>query len=185
LTVNLLSGPTAPAYLSGTNWPWIFLGSNYAVAEYSVSPINPTATSTLTVHTSNLIPLGEWSFNATATIGGYRRIVSIPFTVVAAPTLTLNLSPTTVARGAKLTLSGQLSPSLGSAQTIYIYYRYPHKTGTWKLATTLSTNVAGVYSVTATVPVSLTAGQYDLAAFWVNTANGAYATSPIKLVTFT
>lgn len=185
LTVRRLSGPTAPAYLSGTHWPWIFLGTNYAIAEYNVSPINPTATSTLTVHTSNLMPVGDWSFNATATIGGYRRIVSIPFTVVAAPKLTLNLSPTVVARGAKLTLSGQLTPSLGSVQTIYIYYRYPHKTGTWKLATTISTNVAGGYGVMATVPFSLSPGQYDLVAFWVNTANGAYATSPIKLVTFT
>jgi hypothetical protein len=185
LTVNLLSGPTAPAYLSGTNWPWIILGTNYAVADYSVSPISPTVASTLTVHTSNLMPVGGWNFDATATIGGYRRIVSIPFTVVAAPTLTLNLSPTTVARGAKLTLSGQLTPSLGSVQTIYIYYRYPHQTGTWKLATTLSTNAAGAYSVTATVPLSLTPGLYDLVAYWVNTANGAYATSPIKVVRFT
>jgi hypothetical protein len=131
------------------------------------------------------MPVGGWSFDATATIGGYRRIVTIPFTVVAAPTLTLNLSPTTVARGARLTLSGQLTPSLGSVQTIYIYYRYPHQTGTWKLATTLSTHAAGAYSVTATVPLNLTPGLYDLVAFWVNTANGAYATSPIKVVRFT
>jgi hypothetical protein len=183
VTVNLLSGPTAPAYLSGTHWPWIILGTNYAIASYSASPINPTATSTLTVITSNLIPVGTWQFNATATIGGYRRIVSIPFTVVATPSLTLNLNPTTVARGSVLTLSGQLTP--GKASPIYIYYRYPHATGSWALATTLNSNAAGTYSAAATVPTGMTPGAYDLVAVWFNPTNGEYAASPIKLLTIT
>jgi hypothetical protein len=90
-TVNLLSGPTAPAYLSGTHWPWIILGTNFALAEYTASPINPTSTCTLAVTTSNLMPAGNYYFNATATIGGYRRIVAVPFTVI--------MPPTTVVRG--------------------------------------------------------------------------------------
>jgi hypothetical protein len=89
LTVNLLSGSTAPAYLSGTNWPWIILGSNYALGEYSASPINPTATCTLAVTASNLMPAGNYQFNATATVGGYRRIIAIPFTVINPPTLVI------------------------------------------------------------------------------------------------
>jgi hypothetical protein len=185
LTVNLLSGSSAPASLSGTNWPWIILGSNYAYASYSASPISPTATSILTVTTSNLMPAGNWQFNATATIGGYRRIVSIPFTVVAAPTLTLNLNPSTVPRGASFTISGQLTAGTTTPQTIYLYYRNPHQTGTWKLGTTMSTNAAGAYSKVAGVPASAAPGMYDLVTVWFNPANGAYTTSPIRVLTIT
>jgi hypothetical protein len=185
VTVNLLGGPTAPAYMSGNTWPWIIPGSNFAFGEYSDSPISPTAVSVLRVTTSNLMPAGDYQFNITATVGGYRRIASIPFTVVAPPTLSLILNPNTVARGKPLTLSGQLTPAPGAPATIYIYYRYPHQTGTWKLATTLQTNAAGAYSATATVPMSLPIGQYDLVAFWVNTQNGEYAVAPMKLLTIT
>jgi len=185
VTVNLLSGITAPAYLSGTNWPWIIPGTHWAKAEYSVSPITPTATSVLTVTTSNLMPPGNYQFNATATIGGYRRIVSIPFTVTAPPTITLDISPTTVARGSQVTFSGQLSPAPGAAATIYLYYRYPHETGAWKLAMTIKTDAAGAYSKTVTVPTTAPLGILDFVAFWVNTANGSYATSPIKVLTIT
>jgi hypothetical protein len=183
ITVNRLSGSSAPAYLSGTHWPWIILGTNYAIASYSASPISPTATSILTVTTSNLMPAGTWQFNATVTIGGYRRIVSIPFTVVAAPTLTLNLNPSTVPRGSSFTISGQLTP--GMTTTIYLYYRNPHQTGTWKLATTMKTNSAGAYSRVAAVPTSAGPGLYDLVAVWFNSANGAYTTSPIRVLTIT
>jgi len=186
VTVNLLAGTTAPTYMSQANW---IIGSSWIgvwwTASYSLSPINPTATTTLTITTTNLHPVGDFSLNITATIGGYRRIVAVPFRVTAPPTLTLDISPTTVARGSKVTISGQLSPSLGSAQTIYLYYRFPHQTGTWKTATTMKTTSAGAYSVTATVPTSLTPGAYDLVAFWVNTADGSYATSPIKVLTIT
>ncbi|MFB3888432.1 MAG: sialidase family protein [Candidatus Bathyarchaeia archaeon] len=185
ITVSLLAGPTAPASMSGNTWPWIIPGSNYALGEYSVSPINPTAVSVLRVTTSNLMPPGNYQFNATATIGGYRRVIPIYFTVVAQPTLTLLLNPTTVARGQPLTLSGQLTPSLGVPTTIYIYYRYPHQTDTWALATTLQTNAAGTYGAVASVPMSLPTGQYDLVAFWVNMQNGEYAVAPMKLLTIT
>ena len=186
VTVKLLAGPTAPAHLGGTPHYPIYM-SGLVTMSYDVSPITPTATSTLTVSISNhfttFFAPGTYQLTASATIGGYRRWVLIPYTVTAPPTLTLNLSPTTVARGAKLNINGQLTP--GIATTIYLYYRFPHLTGPWKLATTLPTNAAGVYNVTATVPTSLKAGQYDIVAFWVNTATGSYATSPIKVVTFT
>lgn len=39
--------------------------------------------------------------------------------------------------------------------------------------------------VTMTIPMWLPPGDYDLVAFWVNTNDGSYATSPIKLLTIT
>jgi len=186
VTVNLLAGTTAPAYMGVANWiagaSWV---GAWWTASYSTSPITPTATTTLTITTSNLHPLGSFSLNATATIGGYRRIFAVPYTVTAPPTLTLDLSPTTVARGALLTISGDLNPDPGAPTTIYLFYRSPHEIGSWRLATTLITNPAGTFSVTVTVPWSAPVGQVDLVAFWVNLANGAYATSPIKLLTIT
>ena len=184
ITVNLLGGTTATAYMGGSqHWPSYM--SIYVTMAYNVATVTPTGMATLTLTTSNLLPAGNYQLTATATIGGYRRMIQIPYVVVAPPSLTLNVSPTTVARGQPVTLSGQLSPALGTPQTIYIYYRYPHQVGTWKLATTLSTNAAGAYTVTAAVPNSLPAGAYDLVAFWVNTATGSYATSPIVFWTVT
>jgi len=186
VTVNLLAGTTSPAQMAVSNW---IAGSSWAgswwTASYSVNPITPTATTTLTINTSNLHAVGTFSLNITATIGGYRRIVAIPFTVTAPPTLTLDINPTTVARGQKVTFSGQLSPSLGTTTTIYLYYRVPHQTGSWKLATTIKTNTAGAYSLTITIPNTAAPGTYDFVTFWVNTANGSYATSPIKVLTIT
>jgi len=183
VTVNRLSGPTnATAYLGVTTlWPyWAPFNGVY----FSVTQLTPTGTSKLTLTTWNLHPTGTYNFTVTATIGGYRRMVYLPYTVIAPPTLTLNLSPTTVARGQPLTISGQLTAGTTTPQTIYIVYRYPHQTGTWKLATTLTTNAAGAFSVSATVP-NMPTGMYDLVAFWVNTSTGSYATSPITVFTVT
>jgi hypothetical protein len=96
----------------------------------------------------------------------------------------LNLSPTTVARGQKLTMNGQLTAGTTTPQTIYIVYRYPHQTGTWKLATTLTTNNGGSFNVAATVP-NMPTGMYDLVAVWVNPSTDAYTTSPITVFTVT
>jgi hypothetical protein len=182
VTVNRLSGPAAPAYLSGSvHYPQY--QSAYAKMSYNVSPITPPFTSILTLQTSNLMPPGNKQLTAAATIGGYRRWVHIPYTVTAPPTLTLNLEPMVVARGNPLIIYGLLSPAPGSSQTIHLFYRYPHKTGSWALATTLATNAAGAYGATATVPMSLTPGDYDLVAFWVNLNDGSYATSPIQFLT--
>lgn len=97
-------------------------------------------------------------------------------------TLTLNINPQTVARGATLTISGQLTP--GKATTIELYYRYPQTTGSWKVATTMPTNSLGAYSKTVTVP-NLPTGVYDLVAAWFDPAKGAYVVSSIKLLTIT
>lgn len=184
VTVNLISGPTnATAYLNvQTLYPSYVYQSS---ATYDNYLLTPTGTAKLTLTTSNLLAPGTYQFTATATVGGYRRMVYIPYTVVSAPTLTLNLSPTTVARGSTLTLSGKLTAGTTTPQTIYLYYRTPHQTGTWKLATTLTTNAAGAFSIGAPVPMSLPTGMYDLAAFWVNTSNGEYAVSPITVFTVT
>jgi hypothetical protein len=184
VTVTLNSGATAPATLDITGAITYHTGSAHIWGHtFSPPTLTPTATSLLTFNTANYIGPGSYSFNVSAVIGGYRRFATITFTVVAAPTLTLNLSPSTVARGQKLTISGQLTP--GMATSINIYYRFPHATGSWALATALPTNAAGAYSVSATVPMSLTPGVYDLIAVWFNSANGKYAASPIRVATFT
>ena len=97
------------------------------------------------------------------------------------PSLTLNLSPTPIARGSVLTISGQLIP--GSATTVTLYYR---TTGvTWAVATYLPTNAAGAYNVGATVPFSLPTGTYDLVAVWWDATTNRYAVSGIKQLIIT
>jgi len=183
ITVTLNSGTTATATLDITG-PLTYHAASAHVWGHTFSPptLTPTATSLLTFNTANYIGAGTYYLNASAVIGGYRRYATVTFTVVAAPTLTLNINPSTVARGQKLTISGQLTP--GMTTTIYIYYRYPHATGSWALATTLPTLASGAYSVTATVP-NLPTGIYDLIAVWFNPANGYYAASPIRVLTIT
>lgn len=97
------------------------------------------------------------------------------------PKLTLSLTPSTVPRGQKLIISGQLTPGLKTA--IKLYYR-KHSTGTWGLATTISTDSNGIYNVTATVPTGMTSGSYDLVAVWFNEPLG-YAASSIIVLTIT
>lgn len=185
VTVNLISGATATATLTltGRHVSW----SSRYIWKYTYSPstLTPTDTSLLTMYTENSVPAGTYFVNASAVIGGYRRLAEIPFTVTAPPTLTLNINPSTVAKGAPLTISGQLSPALGSPQTIYLYYRFPHQTGSWTLGTTMTTNAAGAYSITPTIPGSAPVGAVDLATFWVNLGDGSYATSPIRVLTIT
>lgn len=107
-----------------------------------------------------------------------------PLTLTVTPLkLTLNLNPQTVARGSSLTILGQLTPGL--ATSIRLYYRFPYATGTWAIATTMSTYSAGLYTVTVTVPTSVTPGNYDLVAVWFNEPTGAYTASPIQLLTIT
>ena len=184
VTVNLLSGATATATLDITG-PHTYHMSSANVWGHTFSPptVTPTGTSLLTFNTANYLSPGIYNIAVSAVIGGYRRMATLSFTVTAAPILTLNVNPSTVARGSPITLSGQLTP--GIATTINIYYRFPHSTGSWALATTLPTNALGIYSVTATVPMGLTPGTYDLIAVWFNPTNGKYAASPIRVVTFT
>lgn len=119
---------------------------------------------------------------ATSTSGVIKQF-QLELNIYSSPTLTLNLSPQPVARGSPITISGQLTP--GQAATIQLHYKYPHVSGTWKLATTLTTNNAGAYSAVATVPTSLPPGTYDLMASWYNGVTGAYASSPVTLFTVT
>jgi len=184
VTVNLLSGATATATLDITG-PHTYHMSSANVWGHTFNPptVTPTGTSLLTFNTANYLGAGNYKINASAVIGGYRRMATISFTVTAAPTLTPNVNPSTVARGSPITINGQLTP--GMATTVNIYYRFPHSTGSWALATTLPTNALGVYSVVAVVPMSLTPGTYDLIAVWFNPVNGKYAASPIRVVTFT
>jgi hypothetical protein len=185
VTVNRLSGTTATATLDITG-PYTYHMASAHIWGHTFAPptVTPTATSLLTFNTANyLTPGATYFFGASAVIGGYRRSANVTFTVTAAPTLTLNINPPTVARGSPLTISGQLTP--GMATTINLYYRFPHAIGSWALAVNIPTNVAGAYSVTATVPMGLTPGIYDLVAVWFNPANGAYTASPIRVLTIT
>jgi hypothetical protein len=144
----------------------------------------PTFTSKLTITTIKTAPPGTYylKINATGTLHT-RRTGTLKLTVTAPPSLTLNLSPQTAARGSVLTISGQLTPAKAAA--IRLYYRVPHETGTWGLATTLYTNVGGSYLVAATVPTWLTPGDYDLVAVWFDETTGTHAASPITLLTIT
>ncbi|MGD0496462.1 MAG: hypothetical protein ABSB28_10590 [Candidatus Bathyarchaeia archaeon] len=184
ITVTLNSGATATATLDIVG-PNTYHLSSANVWGHTFNPptVTPTATSLLTFNTANFLGPGSYSIRASAVIGGYRRTAAVTFVVTASPTLTLNINPSTVARGSPLAINGQLTP--GMATTVYLYYRYPHATGSWALATTIPTNAAGAYSVTATVPMSLTPGIYDLVAVWFNPANGAYTASPIRVLTIT
>jgi hypothetical protein len=110
--------------------------------------------------------------------GLWQQLIVAYFT----PTLTLVLSPSTVARGSPLTISGQLTPGL--ATTISLYYR-TSVNNPWALAATLPTNSGGAYSVTVTVPMSLPTGTYSLVAVWYNPANNRYAVSYVEAETIT
>lgn len=183
VTVNLLSGTTATATMDITGPYTYHSGSAHIWGHnYNPSTVTPTATSLLTFNTANYISPGVYSFGASAVIGGYRRFATISFTVVAAPTLTLNINPPSVARGSQLSISGQLTP--GMATTINLYYRFPHAAGTWALATNIPTNAGGAYSAMATVP-NIPVGIYDLVAVWFNPVTGAYTVSPIRVLTIT
>lgn len=184
VTVSILSGPATYVALEGTaHWPKF--QSTYVQWDYSTTQLLPPDynTSTLKLYTSNLMPPGDYQFTAAAIIGGYRRIILIPYTVTAPPTLTLDIVPSTVARGSSLTIYINLTPAPGAPATIYLFYRFPHQTGIWRLATTLTTGASGYLGVTVTVPTGITIGQYDLVAFWVNLTNGSYATSTIEVLT--
>jgi len=185
VTVSLISGTTATATLDITG-PLTYHMASAHVWGHSFNPptVTPTATSILTFNTANYLGPGTHYVNASAVIGGYRRHATITFTATAPPTLTLDLSTSTARRNiTAVTFSGQLTP--GISTTVYILYRKPHETGSWKKLLTVATNPSGAYSVTYTFPAGKPLGQYDIVAFWVQAAKGSYATSPIKVLTLT
>jgi hypothetical protein len=176
VTVTLLAGNPGTVGLS--------LDLPLSVGVYTFTPPTgtPTFTSTLIIHTHKTASAGTYTLNVIATpeVGATRK-TSLTLEVQACPTLTLDLTPQTVARGQPLLISGQLTPA--QTATIQLYYRYPHRTGPWELATTINTNTAGYYSVIVTVPASVTPGSYDLVAVWFNQSPGTYAASPVALLT--
>jgi len=176
VTVTYLAGPPGTVYLT--------LDLSPSVGVYAFTPPSgtPTFTSTLTITTLSTALPGTYTLNITAT--GYPMTKTTTLTLTVTPLkLTLNLSPQTVSRGSSLTISGQLTP--GQAKSIRLYYRVPHETGVWKLATTMNTDPAGLYSRTVTVPTGITPGDYDLVAVWFDEATGTYTASPIVLLTIT
>jgi len=177
VTATLLAGTPGTVSLS--------LNLPPSVGVYTFTPQSgtPTFTSKLTITTLNTATPGTYYLIITATGMGLTKTASLTLTVTAQPKLTLDLNPKVVARGSSLTISGVLTP--GQATSIRLYYRFPHATGTWTLATTMSTQTAGDYWVTVTVPTSLTPGGYDLVAVWFDSATGTYAASPIALLTIT
>lgn len=184
VTVNLISGATATATLYLTGRDISFCPQQIYSYSYSPPTVTPTATSTLTFYTSNYAWTGTHYVNASAVIGGYRRHATITFKVTTPPTLTLDLSPSTARRNiTAVTFSGQLTP--GKSTTVYILYRKPHETGSWRKLLTVTTATSGAYSVTYTFPPSKPLGQYDIVAFWSHNPTGSHATSPIKVLTLT
>lgn len=92
-------------------------------------------------------------------------------------TLTLRLTPSTVSAGSLLTISGQLWPKITT--TLYLFYR--SGTPTWNLATTVSTDPNGHYSVTVTVP-TIPTGTYQLVMVWMGSPTYNAAVSEIKIL---
>ncbi len=181
ITITALSGN--PAITLSLDLP-----PSIGVYSFTPSSGTPTFTSKLTITTLNTVPPGTYNLNISVTSTyGIVKNASLTLVVAPAPTLTLNLNPQPVARGAQLTIGGQLTVYTSPVQagTIRLYCRYPHSTGTWNLAATFPTNVAGAYNVVATVPNSLPPGNYDLVAVWFNEATGNYAASPVTLFTVT
>jgi len=156
-----------------------------SVGVYTFTPPSgtPTFTSTLTITTLNTATPSTYNLLITATGMGLTKTTPLTLNVIAAPTLTLNLNPKIVSRGSSLTISGQLTP--GKAAPIRLYVRFPHETGTWRLAKTVNTDSTGYYTTTITIPTSAPTGSYDWVAVWFNEPNGAYTASPIVLLTIT
>jgi len=93
-------------------------------------------------------------------------------------TLSLSVKPSTVIVGGQLTISGQLWPKISA--TIYLYYR--SGVSPWTLAATITTNSAGSYSITATIP-SMPKSTYDMVAVWLGSKTYKGAVSEIRSFT--
>jgi len=93
-------------------------------------------------------------------------------------TLSLFVTPKTVSVGSPLTISGQLWPQIST--TLYLYYR--SGASPWTLATTITTNSAGSYSITVTIP-SMPKGTYDMVAVWLGSKTYKGAVSEIRSFT--
>ncbi|MFB3889582.1 MAG: S8 family serine peptidase [Candidatus Bathyarchaeia archaeon] len=96
--------------------------------------------------------------------------------------LSLDMTPTTAARGTPVTMSGQLSPM--AATSIQLYYQLPGST-TWTLLTNIATTTTGTYSLTATVPASVPTGKYHLLTVWWGSATYEPAFSNVASLTVT
>ncbi|MFB3888116.1 MAG: hypothetical protein ACE14S_01380 [Candidatus Bathyarchaeia archaeon] len=178
VNVTLLSGSPGSVSLS------LNLPSSVGVCSFEPSSGTPTFVSELTINTFGTAPPGVYNLVVTATLAsGLSETATLTLTVATPPKLTLNISPKIVARGTLLSITGRLTPA--RTATIQLYYRLPHETGIWQLATTLTTDPAGFYGGTATVPMWLTAASYDLVAIWFNGAPGGYTASPVRLLTIT
>lgn len=177
--------------ISSTPWNstphWILEFSDSSKIDGSIKADAPPNGLRVAAYDANTGTLAAWAPDSNMNVPDEWGVISgYSMDPYPGPTLTLNLSPSTVARGSPLTISGQLTPAPGAPATIYLYYRYPHNTGTWRLATTLKTNAAGAYIAVATVPLNLPPGQYDLVAVWFNpTPPPKYALSTINLLTIT
>ncbi len=159
--------PSSIQVLKGTTINWT-----------NTSPSTHTVTSDTGLWDSGFLAPGASftrSFN-TAGVFSYHCSIhpsmtgSITVLDLSASSLTLFLSSYSVARGASLTLQGDLTPAL--ATNVYLYYQVKG-TLTWTNAATLTTDSTGHYMFTATVPSGTPTGTYLLLTYWPGTA--AYA----------
>jgi len=81
--------------------------------------------------------------------------------------LTLFINPSSVQRGARVTFSGTLFPQM--ITTIYLFYLVKGTTA-WVLAATLTTNSAGQYSWTVTVPFTAPLTTVYFMTYWPGNA---------------
>ncbi|MFB3888040.1 MAG: 6-bladed beta-propeller [Candidatus Bathyarchaeia archaeon] len=178
VTVVRFAGVLGPVSLTLLNLP-----SNVGSYVFLPASATPDFTSKLIIWTIKSAPVGTYNLTVSANYMGSTRTAPFKLTVTTPFNIILDLEPRTVARGSTLTLSGQLTP--GRATTLRLYYRLPHETGTWAIATYLYTNSTGHFKAAASVPTSLPPGDYDLMAVWFEEATGAYVASPVKMITIT
>jgi hypothetical protein len=118
---------------------------------------------------STYIGLSDGSTYSTATLyptytPGSTSVGASSFMLLS--TLSLFVTPKTVSVGSRLTISGQLCSGVSP----------------WTLATTITTNSAGSYSITATIP-SMPKSTYDMVAVWWGSKTYKGAISEIRSFT--
>jgi hypothetical protein len=88
-----------------------------------------------------------------------------------------------VPRGSSVTFSGQLTP--GFATSLSIYYRTSASSAWKKVASSISTNAAGAFSKTATIPLSTSPASLELVVVWFDSPTNRYAASNVAKLTST
>jgi len=147
---------------------------NIGISLWSSNPqVGTTSALTLTISAgSTYVSTGFYS----TYVPGSTNVVAS--TSMFTSTLSLSVTPKTVIVGSPLTISGQLWPKISTK--LYLFYR--SGTPTWALATSITTNSTGGYSMTVGVP-AIPPGPYELVMVWLGSSTYRGAVSEIRVFT--